>query len=110
MEINKCLNAILNSRENTEFIHNLDKYLLEIDANLTDWLARFNWSKEILASKFANHQTDLFDCPFNSAHTRISCKNYAKHLEKCRLKSIGYTSTDIVIFSYNFKFSLFEES
>ena len=96
MEFNKSLNAILNeNNSDIEFINYLNEYILQVETSLIEFLTRFNWSKEVLLKKYSNK--DLLDCPFNTGHTRISKKNFNKHIERCRLKySNNLTSIDLV--------------
>jgi hypothetical protein len=36
-------------------------------------------------------------CPFNDAHRRITQKNFTRHVQRCRLKSLNFSKLNIVI-------------
>lgn len=106
MDLNKDLELILNDKTDTStFISSLDSYLNTIETNLTSWLNQFEWNRDVLVEdSSAKH----LQCPLNKAHSRISEKNFEKHIERCRLKSLDFSVLDIVILNFiNYKVRLF---
>ena len=86
-------------KDDSNLLVSLETYLLNVENDMNSWLAKFEWSKEVL---FAKHKTKGPDphentCPFNKSHTRIKASNLINHVNRCRLRSLGYTELDIVI-------------
>ena len=101
------LDAILNNSESDNnasflFVDSLDRYLNKVESLMNNWLNEFEWDRETL---FKSQSTHGLVCPFNEAHRKISQKNYSRHVQRCRLKSLNFSKLNIVII-YIFYFIL----
>ena len=65
------------------------------------WLCAFGWTEESLLDRHqstsaSGDTSETLTCPFNSGHARIQRANYERHVNKCRLKQLGYSNLEIV--------------
>ena len=83
-------------KDDSNLLVSLETYLFNVENDMNSWLAKFEWSKQVL---FEKHKTIQHEntCPFNKSHTRIKASNLVNHVNRCRLKSLGFTELDIVI-------------
>lgn len=91
--------------EDGHLVDHLDSYVRTVEACMGAWLQRFQWDKQVLLDRHreayedkssAPASVELRTCPFDSAHAKIKHANFASHVERCRLKSLGLTADDIV--------------
>ncbi len=93
------LDAILKNSKNDKdasvlFVDSLDCYLNKIESLMNNWLDEFEWNRETLFKSQSDHG---LVCPFNDAHRRITQKNFTRHVQRCRLKSLNFSKLNIVI-------------
>ncbi len=97
-EENDLERSLFNSNTNEISLKSFEKVLNKIENDMNDWLKKFDWNREVLFEKHnANDsRVELFNCPYNKAHTGILKKNYDKHVLKCNLKTQNHHNEDIV--------------
>jgi hypothetical protein len=98
----------------------LDAHIACTEAQMSEWLGRFAWSKEVLLLKHGDksspttglsnsnidssakadkekEQNATVVCPLvPEQHRRIKLENLEAHASRCRLKELDYDSRDIV--------------
>jgi hypothetical protein len=77
----------------------LEEFIKLAESHLDSLINNFRWNKNTLFQDNAN-KILLFTCPFNSGHSKISAKNFDKHVYRCSLKHNNYTKEDIVLFLF----------
>jgi hypothetical protein len=77
-------------------IEKLESFVLSAESELDALMSRFGWNKDSLLLQNETNETRLLQCPYNRGHTKISSKNYEKHVHRCALKERNYTNEDIV--------------
>jgi hypothetical protein len=92
---------IFSSNTNQISLKSFEHVLNKIENDMNDWLKKFDWNREVLFEKHnpynANEsRVELFNCPYNKAHTGILKKNYDKHVLRCNLKTQNHQNEDIV--------------
>ncbi len=97
-EENDLERSLFNSNTNEISLKSFEQVLNKIENDMNDWLKKFDWNREVLFEKHnANDsRVELFNCPYNKAHTGILKKNYDKHVLKCNLKTQNHHNEDIV--------------